>query len=405
MDDLAKTNVKPWILPVIVFSQFCCTSVWFASNGVMVQLLEQNNLTQSALGHLTSAVQLGFITGTLIFAFFTIADRMSPAKVFVISACFASVFNLAITWEDQSLSTLLLYRFLTGFFLAGIYPVGMKIASDYYQRGLGKSLGYLVGALVLGTASPHLARNLVGELQWELVIYSTSAVSILGGFVLFIFVPNGPFRKAGQKLDLSAVFRIFRNRDLRAAALGYFGHMWELYAFWAFIPVMVTYYNNIHDTSGFNIPLIAFLVIASGGVSCIIGGHLSQRFGPKVVAATALSLSGLCCLLSPLGFLLNGPLFICFLIFWGLMVTADSPLFSTLVAGSAQPELRGTALTIVNCIGFTITIIGIQVINLLQAYSSQSTLYMLLAVGPILGLWGFLKEDLVKSGSLPKSVE
>lgn len=403
MNESSKTAVKPWILPVIVFSQFCCTSVWFASNGVMVQLLERNSLSQIALGHLTSAVQLGFITGTLIFAFFTIADRIAPSKVFVTSACLASVFNLAIIWGEQTLTSLLIYRFLTGFFLAGIYPVGMKIASDYYQKGLGKSLGYLVGALVLGTASPHLARDLFGELQWEMVIFSTTSISVIGGVLLFLFVPNGPYRKAGQKLDFSALFRIFSNRDLRAAALGYFGHMWELYAFWAFIPVMVTYYTSIHGINNFNIPLIAFFVIASGGMSCIIGGHLSQRFGPKVVAATALALSGLCCLLSPLGFHLSGPLFICFLIFWGLMVTADSPLFSTLVAGSAQPELRGTALTMVNCIGFTITIIGIQVINLLQTYHSQSTLYMLLAIGPILGLWGFLNQEFIKSSSMPIS--
>jgi MFS family permease len=281
------------------------------------------------------------------------------------------LFNLAIIWENNSLETLLLFRYLTGFFLAGIYPVGMKIAADYYQKGLGKSLGYLVGALVLGTAFPHLARDLFGGFNWKMVVFSTTSIAIAGGFLLFLLVPNGPFRKPGQKLDFSTIFKVFRNINLRAAAFGYFGHMWELYAFWAFIPLMLWSYSEVHTETVFNIPLISFLVIAVGGLGCVIGGYLSLRYGSELVAASALALSGLCCLVSPLGFQVSSEFFVAFLLFWGLMVTADSPLFSTLVASNAKPEIRGTALTIVNCIGFSITIVGIQTINLLGRHFNE----------------------------------
>lgn len=392
MDGVADVKaVKPWILPVIVTSQFCCTSLWFASNGVMEDLLVAYDLQQAALGHLTSAVQFGFISGTLIFAFFTIADRFAPSRVFFVSACLASLFNLAIIWEQQNLSTLLVLRFLTGFFLAGIYPVGMKIAADYYQKGLGKSLGYLVGALVLGTAFPHLARDLSGEINWKSVIILTTTIAIAGGLMLWMLVPDGPFRRAGQKLDFTALFKVFKHRKFRAAAFGYFGHMWELYAFWTFIPLILWQYGDLHPESSFNISLTTFFVIAGGGLACVIGGYLSLKFGPKSVAATALLLSGSCCLVSPLIFQQGNSMVLTgFLVFWGLVVVADSPLFSTLVANNANPEYRGTALTIVNCIGFSITIIGIQTIGIMGNYLNEKLLYILLAIGPIFGLWGLL---------------
>jgi len=153
-----------WILPIIVISQFGCTSLWFASNGVMSDLVTNFGLINSALGHLTSAVQFGFISGTLVFALLTIADRFSPSKVFLISALLGASFNALVIWEGNNLMSLLALRFFTGFFLAGIYPVGMKITADYYKKGLGKSLGFLVGALVLGTAFPHLLKGLTETL-------------------------------------------------------------------------------------------------------------------------------------------------------------------------------------------------------------------------------------------------
>lgn len=384
------------ILPIIVFAQFCCTSLWFAGNGVMADLLFNYQLHQDALGHLTSAVQLGFIIGTLTFAIFSLADRFSPSKLFFISSLFGAAFNLGIILENNNFLSLLLLRFLTGFSLAGIYPVGMKIASDYYQKGLGRSLGYLVGALVLGTALPHLLKTFTGteNLPWKMVIIFTSLLAILGGLLIFLFVPNGPYRQAKTQLELSAIFKIFKNPPFKAAASGYFGHMWELYTFWAFIPVILGSYNLLHPGTHFNIPLLSFIIIGLGGLSCVAGGYISEQLGAKKTAASALLLSGLCCLISPFVFLQNsGTLLLLFLCFWGIMVVADSPLFSTLVAQNAAAESRGTALTIVNCIGFSITILSIQLVNLLLFWVNPLYVLSLLAIGPALGLVALFKRN------------
>ncbi len=375
------------ILPIIVLSQFLCTSLWFAGNAILPDIILTLHLHPNFLAHLTSAVQVGFITGTLVFAVLAISDRFSPSLVFFVSSVIAAIFNLAITIEGIHSISLLSFRFLTGFFLAGIYPIGMKIASDYYQKGLGKSLGFLVGALVVGTAFPHLLRNITAELPWKYVIFSTSALSVLGGLTIFLFVPDGPYRKAGQKLKLTEFLMGFKNKKFRAAAFGYFGHMWELYAFWAFVPVMLATYKNHFPQSHINIPLFSFLIIASGGVACLVSGLLSQKFAPKKIATLSLFLSCLCCIFSPL-FLLNPSevISLAFLFFWALVVIADSPLFSTLVAQNAPEESRGTSLTIVNCIGFTITIISIQFIGALSNPTNAQYLYTLLAIGPIIGL-------------------
>ncbi|MDX1719249.1 MAG: MFS transporter, partial [Salegentibacter mishustinae] len=357
------------ILPLIVFSQFCCTSLWFAGNAVMPELYLNFNLNEEALGHLTSAVQFGFILGTLIFAFLSLADRFSPSKLFFISAVFGAIFNLGIILENNNLNTLLLLRFLTGFSLAGIYPVGMKLAADYYDKGLGKSLGYLVGALVLGTAFPHFLKTFTGieNLPWRWVIVATSLFAFLGGLLIFFFVPNGPFRKAKGKFNFNAVFRVFSNKKLRRAAFGYFGHMWELYTFWAFVPIILAAYKRSFPTSDFDVSFWSFIIIGIGGVSCVLGGYISEVLGIKKTATTALLLSGICCLAFPFIFLQASPVvLITFLCFWGIVVVADSPLFSTLVAGNAPPEIKGTALTIVNSIGFAITIVSLQLINYLH---------------------------------------
>ncbi|MEJ2584500.1 MAG: MFS transporter [Robiginitalea sp.] len=286
------------VLPVIVFSQFCGTSLWFASNGIMSPLTAHFGLPPTALGDLTASVQFGFITGTLVFAVLTLADRFPPTRVFFWSAALGTLANLGLIWEGNSYATLLLLRFATGFFLAGIYPVGMKIASDYYDKGLGTSLGYLVGALVLGTAFPHLLGSGFLSISWKQVVGITSAMAFLGGLSMW-FLPDGPFRNRMQKLDLAAFFSVFRNREFRAPAFGYFGHMWELYAFWAFVPLMLGTYSDLHQESHLSPPLWSFLIIGIGGPACVLGGYLSRSFGARKVAATSLVLSGSCCLILP----------------------------------------------------------------------------------------------------------
>jgi MFS family permease len=378
------------ILPTIVIAQFFCTSLWFAGNAVIKDIVREFNLSQQFLAHLTSAVQLGFISGTLVFALLTVADRFSPSKVFFVSAVLAGLFNIGITITGINAASLLLLRVATGFFLAGIYPVGMKIASDYFEQGLGKSLGYLVGALVIGTALPHLIKNFSSTLPWKYVLYGTTILSLTGGLLMLLLVPDGPYRRASQQIKFNAFLKSFKNPAFRSVAFGYFGHMWEVYTFWAFVPVMIAAYNQ-YNAAALNSSLLSFIIIGGGGIACVFSGLLSQQYPAKKIATIALLLSAACCLLSPLFLLTAGPYsFSCFLFFWGLVVIADSPLFSSLVAANAIQETRGTSLTIVNCIGFSITILSIQFINAISSYFPPQYIYMLLAIGPILGqiaLW------------------
>ena len=381
-------NIPRHILPIIVFSQFCCTSLWFASNAIIGDLATTYGLDPAITGNITSAVQLGFISGTLIFAILSIADRFSPSLVFMVCAFLGAAVNLGVLWSGNTLLSLLSFRFVVGFFLAGIYPVGMKIAADYYSKGLGLSLSLLVGALVLGTAFPHLLKVSSQSIDWRLVIYITSALAALGGLLIYLFVPDGPNRKPAQEIQLSSFFQVFKNTPFRAAAFGYFGHMWELYTFWAFVPIMIVTFNVDAGSSALDVSLWAFLIIGIGAIACIIGGVLSQRYGTRTVATVALASSGLCCLCLP-WIIGSGMvwLFIIFILFWGMTVITDSPLFSTMVAQNATPELKGTALTIVNCIGFAITIVSIQLLSGLWASTGSTYAFMLLAIGPALGLW------------------
>ena len=386
------------VLPIIVIAQFFCTSLWFAGNAIILDIIKDLNLEPNFLANVTSAVQFGFIIGTLFYAVFAIADRISSSKVFFISAVLAGIFNLGIVVNTNDANEILLLRFLTGFFLAGIYPVGMKIASDYYDTKLGKSLGYLVGALVLGTAFPHLLKTFTIGLPWKYVLYATSSLSVLGGFAILLFVPDGPFRKIGQKLKFMAFLSGFKNKTFRAAAFGYFGHMWELYTFWAFVPIILNTYNSHNPNTNLNVSLFSFLIIGFGGIACVISGLLSQRFGTKKIASLWLFISGLCCLTAPLFLKSFSPiLLLSFLFLWGFVVIADSPLLSTLVAQSAPSETKGTSLTIVNCIGFSITIISIQCITFLSEKINYPYFYVILAIGPIIGFIALYKNLKIKS--------
>ena len=372
------------ILPLIVVAQFCCTTLWFAGNGVMNGLVEEFQLPGAALGYLTSAVQLGFIAGTLLFALLALPDRISPSRLFFLSAVGGAICNALLVPFDHSLYSLIFLRFGVGFFLAGIYPVGMKIAADHFDTRLGRSLGYLVGALVLGTAFPHLLRDLLTEFPWTYVLLGTSLLAFTGGILLLLFVPDGPHRRAGRAIRLGEAATIFRNKNFRTAALGYFGHMWELYAFWAFVPVLLTAYGA--ERLPCSVSVGSFLIIAAGSLGCVVGGNVSSRSGTARVARWALTLSGFCCLLVGVFFKFPPLLFFSFLVFWGFMVVADSPLFSTLVARNAPPTATGTALTLVNCLGFTTTIFSIQLLAWLWTATVSPWVFLILLPGPLIGV-------------------
>lgn len=379
-------KIPAHILPVIVFAQFAGTSLWFAGNAIVGDLQQALHLQADAIGNITSAVQLGFITGTLVFAILSIADRFSPSKVFLLSALAGAFFNICVYWLADSLVLLLSFRFLTGFFLAGIYPVGMKISADWFEKGLGKALGYLVGALVLGTAFPHLLKAFSGNLPWGGILMATSALAVLGGLLLYFMVGDGPYRKPPPKFEWNAIPKIFAFKEFRSAAFGYFGHMWELYALWAFVPTLLATYNNLQEVN-ISIPLWSFIIIGAGGLGCVIGGYISLKKGSSKVAFGMLFTSAIFCLISPFLFFLPTWLFLAALLIWGFAVVGDSPQFSTIVAQAAPKMYVGTALTIVNCIGFALTIFSIQLLVFLESKISGEWLYLALVVGPVLGLW------------------
>ncbi|MGL1888796.1 MAG: MFS transporter [Reichenbachiella sp.] len=373
----------------IIVAQFFCTSIWFATNGVIDNLILQYHLPQDASGTLTSAIQLGFIFGTLTYAFFSFTDRYSPSHVFFISALLAALFNVSAVFSIHTLYSLASTRFLVGFFLAGIYPVGLKIAADHFDKGLGTAFGYLVGALVLGTALPHLLKDSIGTGQWQFIFYSTSLLSATGGILIQAFVPNGPNRTRSLKIDFSKTYTIFRNKEFRLSALAYFGHMWELYTFWALVPFIII--SSSLNQSHFTISSLSFWFIAVGALGCILAGYLSKGIGTQKSGLIFLIISMVCCLASP--FILdlqNNLVIILFLLLWGLSVVADSPMFSTMVAHHAPASDKGVALTIVNCIGFSITILSIQLIDYLSISYDMQWVLPTLAIGPIIGVISLL---------------
>lgn len=367
------------LLPIIVFSQFAGTSLWFAGNAIIDQVNPQLN---HAL--ITSIVQVGFIAGTLLFALLNIADRFPAARVFFFSCSVAALANVLIIWLGQDAFLLLSFRFLTGFFLAGIYPVGMKIAADFFPEKLGRALGFLVGALVLGTAFPHLVRSQLDGVNWKTVLLITATLAFTGGLLVLLSIPVKKTSALRAKPDLLAAVKVFRSPPFRSAAFGYFGHMWELYAFWSILPAAFAYRNLVLNET-VNVFSWSFLVIAAGSLGCVAGGLLSHKYGSKLIAFYSLVLSGTCCVLSGFLFQQHALIFYFLFLVWGFTVTADSPQFSALVASNAASKHKGTALTIVTSIGFAITIISIQLLkNIFDSYKEKG--FWLLAIGPLFGL-------------------
>ncbi len=369
------------ILPAIVLSQLAGTSLWFAINAVMPDLQRDWQLPAAAVGALTSAVQAGFIAGTLVFALLTLADRFSPRWLFLLCSMAGAACNAAGAVLDGQYETLVTLRFATGLFLAGIYPVGMKIAAGWYTSGLGAALGLLVGALVLGTAAPHGLRALGAEWPWQTVMWAVSAVAAAGGVLMVALVPDSPSAIRAARIRPQALAVIWTDRRVRASAFGYFGHMWELYAFWVLVPLIVS--SRLASTQ---VAAASFAVIGAGAVGCALGGLVVRRFGSARVAAVQLAASGLCCVLAPL--LLGAPpwLFAAWLLLWGVTVVGDSPQFSTLTALNAPRDAVGSVLTFVNCIGFAISIVSIELFARAAQHWPLAVLLPWLAIGPALGL-------------------
>ena len=370
------------VLPVLVLAQLAGTSPWFAVNAVMPDLQRSYGWPAADVGTLTSAVQFGFIAGTLLFALLAIADRFSARRVFLLCALAGAACTIAGAWSAGSFRQLLLWRTLTGFFLAGIYPVGMKIASQWFPQGLGAALGWLIGALILGSASAHAVRALGAALPWPVVFYSVGVAAALAGLLLYAALPERPRPAAhGPGLQWRALASIWTDRKVRASVFGYFGHMWELYTMWVLVPAILA-----TRLAGAALSWAAFAVLGAGAIGCIAGGLWARRVGSARIAAWQLGASGLCCVAAP--WLLSAPdvLFALWLLLWGITVAGDSPQFSALTAANAPPQAVGSVLTLTNSIGFGISIASIQLFVTLAQDRPLAALLPWLGLGPLLGL-------------------
>lgn len=383
---MTQPSIPGRILPVIVLAQFAGTSLWFAVNAVMPDLQQAWGLPLSALGSLSSAVQLGFVAGTLVFALLMLADRLPPSLVFLACSLLGAAANALIVLAEGRLAVLLALRFAVGFLLAGIYPVGMKIAAAWFRERLGAVLGVLIGALVLGTALPHGLRALaatgwMGAVPWQAVILSVSLLAALGGLATWLLVPDRPIA-AGTPVTPRALGLVWQDRRLRASVFGYFGHMWELYAFIVLVPlVLATRVSSLAAISG-----LAFAAIAAGFVGCVGGGLGVRRYGSARMAQVQLATSGACCLAAPPMLVAPLPLFVAWLLVWGATVAGDSPQFSALTARNAPAAVMGSVLTFTNCIGFAISVVSIELfVAAAQAWPLAAVLPWL-AVGPLIGL-------------------
>lgn len=369
-------------IPVIVTAQLFGTSLWFSANGVGDQLVAAWGLGPQDLGTLTAAVQLGFIAGTLLFALSGTADRFHASRLFLVASLCGAAANLGLAWVARDLGAALVFRFLTGLALAGIYPVGMKLVVGWEPERRGEALAWLVGMLTVGTALPNLLRGMSVGLEWQWVVSMASVLAVLGG-LLVARLGDGPHLTRAARLNWGGVFAAFSHPGFRAAALGYFGHMWELYAFWTLVPLLLA--QAFVAAPPHAVSLLAFAVIGIGGLGCVLAGRWSRSLGSAPVAVVALAVSGALCLLYPLLQGLPALALLGLLLLWGIAVIADSAQYSALASRHAPAEGVASALAIMNSIGFALSALAIPLAA--GAWPSLGAqVSWLLLPGPVIGV-------------------
>ncbi len=381
------------VLLVLATAELLAMAPWFSASAVSPTLTRLWALSPGTTAWLTISVQLGFVIGALVSAMLILADRLSARRLIAGSAVLAAAATLGVA-AAPGVRTAIACRLLTGAALAGVYPPGMKIAAGWFKEGRGLAIGILVGALTLGSASPHLARWAVSPDAWRLVLVIAALSAILGGLLVLLIPNDGPYAAPSPPFSLVAAPRILKDRAVALANLGYLGHMWELYAMWTWLAVFVAASEHARrgaeaDVAGLA-ALVTFAVVGSGAIGCWLGGKYADRWGRTLVTSVAMLVSGSCAL--TVGLVYGGPLLLLvpLLLVWGISVVADSAQFSAAVSELAPREYVGTALTLQTSLGFLLTCATIYLLPTVASAIGWRWSMSVLAIGPALGIWAML---------------
>ncbi|MDP9465666.1 MAG: MFS transporter [Actinomycetota bacterium] len=377
-------------LAILAVAVLLSMTTWFSASAVVPQLRVEWALAAGQAALLTISVQLGFVVGAVGSTLLALADVVPPRRLMLAGSVGAAVANAGLVLADGPLVATPL-RFATGLSLAAVYPPALKEMATWFRRGRGTALGVLVGALTIGSAAPHLV-NALGGASWRLVVVVSSVLTVAGGLVAALAGRDGPFPFPRTSFDARQARLAFANRGVRLATLGYFGHMWELYAMWAWIVVFLTdAFANAGHPGRVGPAFAAFAIIGVGGVGCWVGGVLGDRWGRCRLTTLAMLISGGCALV--IGLLRDAPLplLLTVALVWGFWVVADSAQFSTVVTEVADQRYVGTALTLQLAVGFTLTVVTIYLVPVLRDGVGWQWAFAFLAPGPFLGAVAMLR--------------